>query len=108
DRLHPVLAAQGGVVVRGLEGAGQGLGRELAGPVDALPQAHDPHEALDVGQPVAVVVGDEQADRVGSAVDGGDTGHVGSLASGGVVAVEAVEAGETVSSCNAAATSTGP
>jgi hypothetical protein len=43
--------------------------RELSCGVDALAQPHDPHLAVQVGQPAVNHVGDQESDRVGAAVD---------------------------------------
>ena len=63
-----VLADQRGVLVERGEGARQRLVGQPAGRVDALAEPDDPGLAdRDVGQ-----VADQQLDRVGAAVDGGD------------------------------------
>ena len=66
----PVLAQHGH---RPLDG----LGREPAGRVDALPEPRDPHAPVDRRErAVAGRLADEQADRVRAAVDRGDAaGH---------------------------------
>ena len=66
-----------GVVVEGVEGPPQCRVGEAAGAVDALAETHDLHPADDVGEPVTIDVGHEQADRVGPAVDRGHPGHHG-------------------------------
>ena len=59
------------------EGARERLGREPPGAVDALAEPHDLHLAVQVDERarLGVDVGDEQADRVGAAVDRGDPGR---------------------------------
>ena len=75
DEAHPADAERSallGVLAGHGQGARHRLGGDDAGAVDALPEPHDLHPAHDVGQQAVVTdVGDEQAQRVGAAVDGG-------------------------------------
>ncbi len=76
DEAHargPRLGDDGGVLAGGGERALQRLRGELAGAVDPLPQPDDLQAAVHLRQGAVVVdVGDEEADGVGAAVDGGD------------------------------------
>ena len=55
------------------EGPAQRVGMELPGRVDALTEPDDLGPAIEIDQPaVGSRLGDQQADRVGAAVDGGD------------------------------------
>lgn len=65
------------VVAAGREGALQGLGGEAAGLVHALAEPDDRHPPVQVHELTRrrVHVGHEEADRVRTAVDGGDAGH---------------------------------
>ena len=78
-RLGPVFADQGGVIRGGRERALQRFGSKLAGGVHALAEPHHAHLPDHVGEfgraVTAVDVGDQQADGVGTAVDGSDAGH---------------------------------
>ena len=68
-----------GVVAQHAGRPGQRFRRQPAGPVDPLPQPDDLHQAHHVGQLGAggIDVGDQQPERIGAAVHGGDTRHEG-------------------------------
>ena len=70
---HAELGDLGGITQQRLAGALDRGRCEHPGPVDTLTETDDLHPAAHVDQLVAVDVGDQQADGVGAAVDGGDT-----------------------------------
>ena len=79
-RLHAEIGAIGGIVLHDGERPLQGGGVEHAGAVHSLPKTDDliaTTQRLQMGAPGSVPdqVGNEQANRIGAAVDGGDACH---------------------------------
>src|SRR5690606_23546010 len=85
--LDPVLAAQLGVLPGHREGAREGVVVEAARAVDPLPEADDLERAHNVVQAAVLDVSDEETQRVGAAVKGGDARHKALLA---VVLMDAI------------------
>ena len=74
DPLGAQLTARHGILPRDAQRALHRLGGDRPGAVDAVAEPHDLHAALEVDERAGrrVDVGDEQADRVGAAVDRAD------------------------------------